>query len=114
MAYKYPFTNIPGPGDPETWGPCTGHPMDPRTPDTSEAVSEEQERICNERMNDLNGLFVESITEAPDANLAELRDAIKSGDNLKAGDIVSDMVYRYCTPSEDEAAESLGDPGDEQ
>lgn len=23
----------PGPGDPETWGPCTGHPLDPRTDD---------------------------------------------------------------------------------
>lgn len=22
-----------GPGDPETWGPPTGHPNDPRTPD---------------------------------------------------------------------------------
>ena len=26
--------NMPGPGDPETWGPCTGHPMDPRTPES--------------------------------------------------------------------------------
>ena len=24
---------LPGPGDPETWGPPTGHPNDPRTPD---------------------------------------------------------------------------------
>jgi len=21
----------PGPGDEQTWGPCTGHPLDPRT-----------------------------------------------------------------------------------
>jgi hypothetical protein len=30
------YTNL-GPGDPQTWGPCTGHPSDPRTiePDQS-------------------------------------------------------------------------------
>ena len=27
---------LPGPGDPETWGPPTGHPNDPRTPDEAE------------------------------------------------------------------------------
>ena len=26
------WRNMPGPGDPETWPACTGHPMDPRTP----------------------------------------------------------------------------------
>ena len=29
-----------GPGDEETWGPCTGHPNDPRT-DTSEVYEVE-------------------------------------------------------------------------
>lgn len=24
-------SRMPGPGDPETWGPPTGHPHDPRT-----------------------------------------------------------------------------------
>lgn len=27
------MTNMPGPGDPITWGPPTGHPNDPRTDD---------------------------------------------------------------------------------
>ena len=25
--------DLPGPGDEITWGPCTNHPNDPRTPD---------------------------------------------------------------------------------
>jgi hypothetical protein len=27
------YRNMPGPNDPECWPACTGHPMDPRTPD---------------------------------------------------------------------------------
>lgn len=27
------WRNLPGPGDPETWPPCTNHPNDPRTPE---------------------------------------------------------------------------------
>jgi hypothetical protein len=27
---------MPGYGDEQTWAPCTGHPLDPRTPDTDE------------------------------------------------------------------------------
>jgi hypothetical protein len=27
------MSTMPGPGDPQTWGPPTGHPNDPRTPD---------------------------------------------------------------------------------
>ena len=29
----------PGPGDPETWGPCTGHPHDPRTNDEPDEIT---------------------------------------------------------------------------
>jgi hypothetical protein len=28
--------SMPGPGDPETWGPVTGHPNDPRVGDVEE------------------------------------------------------------------------------
>jgi hypothetical protein len=29
-----------GPGDSETWGPCTGHPADPRTPELDDLDDE--------------------------------------------------------------------------
>ena len=41
--------NMPGPGDPETWPRCTGHPMDPRTPeqDYDAMTPDEQiEELC--------------------------------------------------------------------
>ena len=31
MSYRIGDRNMPGPGDPETWPACTGHPMDPRS-----------------------------------------------------------------------------------
>ena len=33
MSYRMGDMNMPGRGDPETWGPCLGDPMDPRTPE---------------------------------------------------------------------------------
>ena len=30
-----------GPGDPETWGPCTNHPGDPRLPDPYEPTDDD-------------------------------------------------------------------------
>lgn len=36
MRAYYPY----GPGDWQTWGPCLGHPNDPRTPELSEAEYE--------------------------------------------------------------------------
>lgn len=103
------YARIPGPGDQQTWGPCTGHPNDPRTVDITENLDfvDKRDQLTRERVMDLNGWLVESITEASDANLTELAEAIISGDNLRAGDIVSDLVYRYCTPSDDEVREEL-------
>ncbi len=33
---------IYGPGDAQTWGPCTGHPNDPRTDDDGDWLTEDQ------------------------------------------------------------------------
>lgn len=40
---------MPGPGDPVTWGPPTGHPNDPRTPDPEDCPD------CGEEMIDPDG-----------------------------------------------------------
>ena len=37
---------LPGPGDPETWGPPMGHPSDPRTEDVYGACD-----VCEEETN---------------------------------------------------------------
>ena len=40
---KFGSMNLPGPGDQETWGPCTGDWMDPRTPaDLYDDLSDEE------------------------------------------------------------------------
>ena len=36
MTYRMGDMNMPGPGDPETWPACTGHPNDPRAPDDND------------------------------------------------------------------------------
>ena len=96
-------------GDPGYPDDIRQYDHDPRSPfydDPTESAAFESKKddMIQERFKDLTGWFLEGITESSESNLAELRDAIQSGDNLKAGDIISDMVYRYITPSEEEAA----------
>ena len=51
MAFN-PAT-CPGMGDEATWGPCTGHPLDPRTPDDDELTEEEAfEMLLEQRLED--------------------------------------------------------------
>ena len=44
--------DLPGPGDMATWGPCTNHPNDPRTPDAPE-VDLDDLYCCLEVVRDL-------------------------------------------------------------
>jgi hypothetical protein len=41
-----------GPGDPQTWGPCTGHPGDPRTDDHFPPEDDEEPEEDNDSEND--------------------------------------------------------------
>ena len=59
------WRNMPGPGDPETWPVCTGHPMDPRTPeplpDEECGVEELCERYSGEELATmLQAVFAEA------------------------------------------------------
>ena len=106
-------------GDPGYPDDIRQYDRDPRSPfydDPTESAAFESKKddIIEERFKDLTGWFLEGITESSDSNLAELRDAIQSGDNLKAGDIVSDMVYRYITPSDEDVLEVLNEEGDDR
>ena len=106
---------MPGPGDEETWGPCTGHPMDPRTPPPIEESDWYQDKAQEEflsRLDDIGGYFLESITEAPDEKLKELAETVKIAVNVHTkkeesaahaaiGLLVMAMVVKYCWPGDE-------------
>ena len=46
-------TTMPGMGDSETWPKCSGHPHDPRTPDTANSMDDAMTAI--EDMRDVLG-----------------------------------------------------------
>jgi hypothetical protein len=73
----------------------------------SDAFEDKKETIIAARMDDLNGWFLEGITEASCENLDELRGAIVAGNNLKAGELISGIIYRYITPSDADVIEEL-------
>ena len=110
----YNAHNMPGPGDEVTWGPCTNHPMDPRTPpdfvESGRALSD-----FVDRLQDLNGYLVESFSEAPDGKLQELADAIEkvtcedgtpyignSTSNEELVEAVVGIVTAYCWKDEED------------
>lgn len=98
--------NMPGPGDPETWPPCTGHPNDPRTPEAYEDSDEYKERkqeIFEERVKDLYGYLTESFTEASTESLTALAHALLCHDQAQIGFVVKSMVHSYCWASIDDS-----------
>jgi hypothetical protein len=52
-----------GPGDPETWGPCNGHPLDPRTPEAEEAEPEPEPGITYEEVTAICERTIRSCLE---------------------------------------------------
>ena len=75
------YTNL-GPGDPETWGPCTGHPHDPRTVFSDEELQDaEADVLIDKALADdtiLDMLIAAGAVDA--ADLDELGDLESSGD----------------------------------
>lgn len=53
---------MPGFGDEATWGTCTGHPLDPRTPE----LTEDEEAA--EDLNDAISSAISELRAAPDAH----------------------------------------------
>lgn len=115
---------MPGPGDPETWGPCTGHPLDPRTvriEDTAE-FEEKATQMFEERVSDFNGFFLESFTEADDSELVKLAALLIQHRNapsdkakdlqMRIGSAVIEMVERACEPWDVEVEEAINNERD--
>ena len=105
--------NMPGPGDEETWGPCTNHPMDPRTPEAFEDSDEAQElkhELYEKRVKDIDGYLPESFTEAARESLTELAAALVDEDEAQIGFVVMRMVKSYCWPSLDDIEQPSNEP----
>ena len=116
---KIDSRNMPGPGDPETWGPCTGHPGDPRTVDPTETpeFEEKQREMWEERMTD-PGWISEAIGEASDATMLRLgRACLECSDPptteqlTKIGRIVLVMQEIYNFPKDEDVISALSGDG---
>mgnify|MGYP001826953003 FL=1 len=117
---KIDSRNMPGPGDPETWGPCTGHPGDPRTVDPTETAEfeEKQREMWEERISDINGWFIEAIGETNDATLKRLSDKVLACDDPPTEKQLQDigrMLYvmqeLYNWPKDEDVIEALSGDG---
>jgi hypothetical protein len=100
------WRNMPGPGDPETWGPCTGHPNDPRTPDDTERFEETREKIIETRMRDV-GWFREALAEADDDQIKEIMDAVKTECDVGMDQMIDKIVRKYVDPNDWEIGEQI-------
>ena len=101
---------------------------DPRSPfyndpTDSPEFEDKKHAICKSRIRDINGYFIESFSESPDALLKSLAELVvgwleaPSGQDkdieVKIGQMVVSQVCGYCTPDDDEVLESLAGDGGE-
>lgn len=103
------WRNMPGPGDPETWGPCTGHPNDPRTEDGTERFEETRDRMIQERMLKVDW-FREALSEMDDeatGNLMKLVGANVCKDNADVANFINKIVSVYVEPNDWEVGEQI-------
>lgn len=96
---------IPGPGD--AWGPCTGHPNDPDTPDRTVEFADTKADMLETRVRDIHGYFKQSFSEGEDHKLSTLSKAVLDDDMLMVYMVVMDMVKEGCTPTDAEVWEEM-------
>jgi len=100
---------MPGPGDPETWGPCTNHPNDPRTPDDTVRLEEKEAEIIQARLIDI-GWFREAIAEADDEQIEQLMKLVAANVCKEGADIanhINRIVSEYVVPNDWEVGEAI-------
>lgn len=109
--------DIPGPGDPETWPPCNGHPLDPRTPDmypTDDQISDKQYDMMMDRLRESPAWVIEAFTEYTDSEPFEkIRQGILQDSQGTVMEGVWDLLEAYVMPSEDEAAQAMDEEADD-
>lgn len=99
-----------------------GAENDPRAPynQTDILETDAAEELHVKRIEDINGYFVESLTEASDQWLAELSTLVKQwfespqsstqDFEILIGKKVAERVVEYCSPSEDDVEEYMNEP----
>ena len=100
--------HMPGPGDEETWGPYTGHPLDPRQPlEADETVREEArlEIIDQWIMKDI-GTLTEAIEESSDATLRKLWKGFYLQDTKSLIESMEE-ISRHCEPDDEEITDHI-------
>ena len=100
------FNNLPGPGDEETWGPCTGHPMDPRSPDIDGVFDDMRERMFHRRMEDTE-YWVDAFGEASNEQLDALRQAFEQHELHLLIDAIYVICHNWMVPTDEEVFEEL-------
>ena len=105
------FASMPGPGDPETWGPYSGHPLDPRQPAEDDSTTREETRfeIIRERITGSHGdigWFTEAVEDVDVSILYSLVDGYLDGDM----DVVRkalDTLIDYAAPCEEDITDAI-------
>lgn len=75
-------TTMPGMGDSETWPKCSGHPHDPRTPDTANSMDDAMTAIKDMRcaLDAAEDAAHNGNISMFAARMSELRDYLKDMD----------------------------------
>lgn len=104
------MSRLPGPGDEETWGPCYGHPLDPRTGDlgpSEDEIEDECNTIMEDRVDQSLDWVYEAFSEASEEDMTTLWRLVLRGRHDDLGEHVQKLVEAYIRPSDEEATESL-------
>ena len=100
------WRSMPGPGDPETWGPCQNHPNDPRTPDDTDRFESVRERMIESRMKKVDW-FREALSEADDEQMLRIMAAVDSGIDKDLDKLIGKIVREYVEPNDWEVGEQI-------
>lgn len=99
MGFK--TNNMPGPGDEATWGPCTNHHNDPRTPDYPGAFETREDELLDVLLDDPDKV-VEAFTGEAHKTIADhdkfLMDVARlsdSGKDAELGKLIKDTLIGY-------------------
>jgi hypothetical protein len=80
-------------------------------PTDSPDFEDKREELTIDRIQDVEGTFLESFTEADTLRLQELSEAVllpaDEKSSIRIGDIVRQMAEDYCTPTDEQVLEEL-------
>ena len=80
----------------------------------SQEFEDEQLRQWDERIMDIHGYFIESLSESSDEDLTRLARMVRDNQNgthtEAIGVLVTKLVTNYCKPSDDDVLEVLNEP----